>query len=88
MTLFLVLWLACGVIAAMIGSRKGEGCGGFIVGILLGPFGIVAALMSSGNRRACPHCREMIHKQASVCPRCQKEVPVIAPRQSWGGLGP
>jgi len=33
----LVVWILCGVIAAIIGAKKGEGCLAFIAGILLGP---------------------------------------------------
>jgi len=72
--LFVVIWLLCGVAAAMIGSQKGEGCLAFIIGFLLGPFGILFALLSSGNRKTCPFCKEKIHKDAVVCPRCQREL--------------
>lgn len=72
---FIVIWLACGLISAMIGSKKGAGCSGFIIGIILGPLGIVAALISKGNRKTCPFCKELIHKDAVVCPHCQKDQP-------------
>ena len=70
---FVFLWLVCGVVAAMIGSKKGEGCAGFIFGVLLGPIGILIAVLSSGNRKSCPSCKEMINKQAKVCPHCQRD---------------
>jgi hypothetical protein len=70
----IVGWLACGLIAASIGQRKGEGCGAFIVGVLLGPLGILLALVSKGNRKTCPFCKELIHKDAVVCPRCQRDL--------------
>jgi hypothetical protein len=73
---FVLIWLLCGVVAAMIGNKKGEGCGAFVVGALFGPFGILFALLSSGNRKTCPFCKEQIHKDAVVCPRCQREIPV------------
>lgn len=56
------------------GSKKGEGCGGFIIGLLLGPFGILIALFSKGNRKQCPYCKELMHKEAKVCPHCQKNI--------------
>jgi ribosomal protein L37AE/L43A len=46
----------------------------FIVGVLLGPFGILIALFSQGNRKTCPHCRELIHKDATVCSHCQRDL--------------
>jgi len=67
------LWLLCGIVAAIIGAQKGEGCVAFIVGILLGPFGVLLALLSPGNQKSCPYCRKMIHEDATICPYCQKQ---------------
>jgi hypothetical protein len=64
------IWLACGVIAGMIGAEKGEGCCAFVLGVLLGPIGIVIALLVKGNRKRCASCKELIHKDASACPKC------------------
>lgn len=72
---YAILWLLCGFIAMAIGSGKGEGCGAFILGCLFGPFGILFAILSSGNRRPCPFCKEMINRKATVCPRCQRDQP-------------
>lgn len=74
MEIAVLIWIACGVVAAIIGSRKGEGCAAFFIGIILGPIGILLALGSSGNRRPCPFCKEMIHKEAVVCPHCQRDL--------------
>jgi len=76
MEIAVLIWIACGIVAAIIGSGKGEGCAGFILGVVLGPIGILLALASSGNRRACPYCKEMIHREALVCPRCQRDLPI------------
>ena len=73
-------WLLCGIIAAMIGSQKGEGCFAFIMGVLFGPFGILFALVSNGNRKVCPSCKELIHKDAMVCPHCQRD---MNPYPNW-----
>jgi len=58
----------------MIGSKKGEGCGGFVIGVLFGPLGILLAFVSSGNRKARSFCKELIHKDSIVCPHFQREV--------------
>jgi len=58
----------------MIGSKKGEGLLGFIVGFLLGPIGLLMTILSKGNRETCSFCKESIHKDATVCPHCQKEI--------------
>lgn len=61
----------CAVTAAMIGAGKGEGGGAFLAGFLFGPFGILWALLSKGNRRACPSCMKLLHKDALICPHCR-----------------
>jgi len=68
------LWVLFGIVAAMIGAKKGEGYFGFQLGILLGPFGILIALFLKGNRKTCPHCFELIHKEATVCSHCQRDL--------------
>jgi hypothetical protein len=73
---FVFVWLICGIIAAMIGAKKDTGCAGFLVGVLLGPFGIVLALVMKGDRVRCPYCRELMHKKATVCPHCQRDMGV------------
>lgn len=46
------LWFLCGLISGIVGSNKGrEGCVWFLVGILLGPFGIILALVVSPDRK-------------------------------------
>lgn len=65
----------CGLVGALIGSKKGEPGLGFIWGVFLGPIGILVVVLSDGNRRPCRFCQEKIHKAAVVCPRCQREGP-------------
>ena len=41
-----ILWLLCGIIGAAITSNKGRGsCSGFALGFLLGPIGLIIALV-------------------------------------------
>ena len=67
-------WTIFGIVAGMIGAKKGEGCTMFIIGVLLGPFGILIALFSRGNRKTCPHCRELIDRDATVCSHCHRDL--------------
>ena len=44
-----------------------------LAGALLGPIGVVIALLSGDkHRRPCDHCAESIMRQAKLCPHCQK----------------
>lgn len=83
---FVIFWLICGGIAAMIASSKGGSGGlGFLVGVLLGPIGIIVALfmgsdagkvekqVSSGQMKKCPRCAEAVLPDAKVCKHCQHE---------------
>lgn len=68
------LWFVCALISAAIGSRKGETGSAFVIGLILGPLGILFALLSSGNRRPCPQCQERIDKKATTCPFCRTQL--------------
>ena len=81
MELFIGLWLLCGVLAAVVGGAKGRsGCAWFIVGVLAGPLGLLAAVgmpvvvqtenTDSGNFRKCPACAESIRREARLCKHC------------------
>lgn len=51
-----------------------------IAGILLGPFGIIIALVSKqvkpcSNEKMCPYCFEFIKEQSIVCKYCSRDLP-------------
>ena len=75
MILFISMIL-CGIICSLIGSKKGEGVSGFIVGCLLGPLGIIIALFTKGNRIKCSSCKELINQDVTKCPKCTYDVVV------------
>jgi hypothetical protein len=88
----LIIWLLFGVAGGMIMSNKGRsGCGGFALGFLLGPIGLVIALvmgtdhkelehrsLQSGDTRKCPSCAEVVRVEARKCRFCGSDLPTLA----------
>jgi len=69
-----LIWIVSIIIGVSVGSKKGEGCVSFGMCFLLGPIWLPVVLLSRGNRKPCPFCKEMIHKQAMICPHCKSNL--------------
>jgi hypothetical protein len=94
----LVVWLLCGLAAALAMRAKARGgLAGFLIGFLLGPLGLVIALvlapdhreaekraLSSGDMRRCPHCAELIRNAAQKCRYCGSRVTPLQPDEPEG----
>ncbi len=72
-----IFWLICVFTATALGHyTKNQGGSGFLLGMMLGPLGIlITLLLPHGGRTKCAFCRERIDKAAAVCPRCQRDQP-------------
>ena len=85
MAAFVVVWLFCGLLAGAIASGKGLSFGGyFIVGVLLGPIGILIAAVSSrspeaeAQRMAAVDQARLATGTGWRCPFCAEEVNSMA----------
>jgi predicted amidophosphoribosyltransferase len=89
MELVILIWIVCGLGAAVVASNRGaDGCLWFVLGVLFGPFGLLFAF-TAGQTKTCPPCQSQIPAKATRCPKCQAElgqaVPTgpPAPPPSW-----
>lgn len=80
--MYVLLWLSCGVIAALIQHHKRLPIvGGVIIGLLLGPFGVLLLLLAKPapdpTMITCSFCQSPIPAAATVCRYCQREQPSL-----------
>lgn len=91
--LYLTIWLCFGLLAALIYKNKGRDLlGGFLLGVLLGPIGVLLAALSNpdpkiiearrlatGTQKKCPRCAELVQADALVCKHCSHEFTPAVP---------
>ena len=69
---FIAIWLFCGMACATIAASKRRGAvAWFVLGVVFGPFALLAAIGVSKGGVPCPACRMPIDPAASICPHCR-----------------
>lgn len=73
----IIIWVLCGLVAAYIYGKKGRsGVAGFLGGVILGPIGIILALVTNEDKpalekKAAEEVQEKIRAGlAQRCPHC------------------
>lgn len=80
------IWFVCAIVGAMIDAgKKNSVYGGFLVGLLFGPLGVIVAACwpsqkvevpaaEGGDRMLCPACRSYIPATATKCRYCASDI--------------
>jgi len=73
----LFIWFIFPVLSAIVANSKGRSSFiWFIMGLLLGPFSLLVALLPpierTGVTKKCPDCAEIVKREANVCKHCGK----------------
>ena len=80
MDTLIFVWLICGVGSAVVASSKGRsGCGWLILGLLLGPFGLlISAAMSNQKQQrvleAMQAAQQRDNESRRLCPVCAESI--------------
>ena len=63
---FFIIWICLGIVGAMISSNKGNsGCAGFLLGVLLGPIGLLITFFDSALYHDLPAVNRFLSSAAN-----------------------
>ena len=67
------IWFGSGVAAGIIGHARQAAIAGAVLGLFLGPIGVVAAFALDG-RASCPHCAGRLDGRGQICQHCHRPI--------------
>ncbi|OGK14810.1 hypothetical protein A2859_00900 [Candidatus Roizmanbacteria bacterium RIFCSPHIGHO2_01_FULL_37_16b] len=83
---WLIVWMAVGALSLYVLFQKGYFNYSFIMFLVFGwwflifavAFGSISLVIAAflPEKKRCPHCRELISKGATRCPKCQADLTV------------
>jgi hypothetical protein len=68
-----LIWVCSGFVGGIIGARRNSADAGFILGLLFGPLGAIAAFALDA-RASCPACHNKLDADVIVCPVCRAQL--------------
>jgi hypothetical protein len=71
--IFLWIWFGSGVAAGIIGHARQAAVAGAVLGLFLGPIGVIAAFALDG-RASCPHCAGRLDGRGQICQHCHRPI--------------
>lgn len=74
-TVMIWVWVVSVILATMVGNRVDQPVGGFLVGLVFGPLGVlIVALYAHVRTRSCPSCGKVVRTDINVCPFCGRPI--------------
>jgi hypothetical protein len=70
---FFWAWFASVPAAGMIGHARHAALAGAVLGLFLGPIGVLAAFALDG-RASCPHCAGRLDGRGQICQHCHRPI--------------
>lgn len=78
MEILVLLWVVCGIGAAVVANNRGaNGCLWFGLGVLFGPIGLAFAF-TAGDTKSCRFCKSQIPQEALRCPKCHADLMALS----------
>lgn len=79
MTSLVTFQFICGILGAILGKvYRARELAGFLLGLFLGPLGILLLFAASDLRPKCPDCKSVVNRGARKCAKCGADITAAA----------